>query len=291
VSGCEELVWQGCYEQGWGDLLPRAAYAHPAKFAYGLITRVVRFGLERKLWAPGDLVGDPFAGVGTGGLVCAYEGLRWLGVELEEKFVGLAGEVFARHRRAWEALKAPRPVVLQGDSRRFSEIVGAAQAVLTSPTYAGNGQDSGSDTHPERSTKQAGQSVSLRDGYGASPGQVGNESGETYWQAMRQIYGQCLSALEPGGTLCVVVKGYVKGGKLVDLPGQTRALLEHLGFRVFLEVKAALVREHREPGLFEPEVVRRRERKSFFRRLQERRPGAVRIDHEAVLFARREDLP
>jgi hypothetical protein len=381
-AACEELVWQGCYDKGWGDLLPRAAYAHPAKYAYGLICRVVRFGLERGLWAPGDLIGDPFAGVGCGGLACAYEGLRWVGVELEGKFVGLAREVFARHRRAWEALGAPQPLVLQGDSRRFAEAVGAAQAVLTSPPWAecdvdrgqskvdfeskrqaARGRDPNGAGHlgscasygatpgqvgalpaggldgvltsppylettnhkkesPSRQRLEAGASPGAMDcRYGKSPGQVGvtgdlscnptcatcggrkrgtakrcgcaepdwrfrgEPLGETYWQAVRQIYGQCLLALKPGGTLCVTVKSYVKGGKLIDLPAQTEALLEYLGFRVFLRVKASLVKETREPGLFEPEVVRVKKRVSFFRRLAEKR-GSPAVDHECVLFAR-----
>jgi hypothetical protein len=174
---------------------------------------------------------------------------------------------------------------------------GGLDSVLTSPPFlqtAGglNPPRGGWNGHAASCSELAHGVRATRPGnnFGASPGQVGLESGETYWQAVRQIYGQCLSALKPGGTLCVVVKSYVKGGKLVDLPGQTRALLEHLGFRVFLEVRALLVRESREPGLFEPEVVRQKSRKSFFRRLAERK-GSPAVDHECVLFARKEDLP
>jgi len=83
-------IWEGCYDKSWKDLIQDKSVAHPAKYANGLITRIFKHGLERGWWSVGDLVGDCFGGIGTGGVVAAGLGLRWVGVELEPRFVRMA---------------------------------------------------------------------------------------------------------------------------------------------------------------------------------------------------------
>jgi hypothetical protein len=99
---------------------------------------------------------------------------------------------------------------------------------------------------------------------------------------MAQVYAQCLQALRPGGVLACVIKSYVKQGKIVPLPDQTWQLLLHLGFLPLERVRAMLVKEHETPGLF-GQVKTKTERKSFFRRLAEKK-GSPAIDYEEVLF-------
>ena len=64
----ETLEWHGCYDDGWKGVIVDEAFAHPAKFARGLIERIVDFGLAEGWWKRGDLIGDPFAGVGLGAI-------------------------------------------------------------------------------------------------------------------------------------------------------------------------------------------------------------------------------
>jgi hypothetical protein len=342
------LDWTGCYAQGWGrDVLVPPAMSHPAKFARGLLTRLFDHGFKRGWWAKGSLVADPFAGVACGGIVAAYKGLRFVGVELEPKFHALALANVALHRASWEAMGDPVPVCLLGDSRRFAELVAGCGAVLTSLPYAGIVARGGTSVFekPPRpgDVRQArrkpelapygatpGQIGTLPAGdvgavvtsppwadggmgderfggglkdkspvalratggggltdYGAAPGQVGRESGETYWTACKQIYLECLKCLKPGGVLACVVKGYVRDGALVDLPGQTLRLLRALGFEPVERIRAWLTEERREAGLF-GEVVTTKSRQSFFRRLAEKR-GAPPIRWEEVLVVRKED--
>src|SRR5262249_35077551 len=76
-----------------------------------------------------------------GGVIAAASGLRWLGVELEPRFVELGNRNIEKHQRELEAFGDPVPVLLQGDSRGFAAIVAShLQAVLTSPPYAGKGE-------------------------------------------------------------------------------------------------------------------------------------------------------
>jgi hypothetical protein len=275
--------------------------------------------------------------VACGGVVAAYKGLRWVGVELEPKFHSLALANIALHRANWEALGDPVPVCLLGDSRAFASLVAGCGAVLTSPPYAETqvAQFKGKNTVRDEpgatvsSTMSAvgygttpGQLGALPAGdvgavvtsppwedqepshaqgdprrfgtggqaykestYGTAEGQVGRESGETYWSACRQIYLECLKCLKPGGVLACVVKGYVRHGALVDLPGQTLRLLCTLGFEPVEVIRAWLTEERREAGLF-GEVVTTKSRASFFRRLATKR-GAPAIDWETILIVRR----
>jgi hypothetical protein len=438
--GVETVTWANCYDDGWqaGADIVRAAFAHPAKMAKGLLSRILTHGLAEGFWRLGDVLGDPFGGIGTTGIMAAYHGLHALLVELEPKFVALAAENFALHRRRWEALGVAPPVVLQGDSRRFAELVGGVAGAVTSPPYAGSLQCAKTDEDFARQRRRVeatgkklgGGQLSHDSRYGAAPGQIGSlppgdvdavvtsppyadaatngaranraenleaagidakrwlgnarctqgrsegygktdgqisalpagpldeavtsppfmgqnavkekmfdkrpdgsdfgagaamkndydekvayekrgflmgeegykewaatcnigsitTSQPTYWSEMAKVYAQVHAALKPRGVLAVVVKDYVKGGARVPLCDQTATLLERLGFTVFLRCRAMLVREWEEPSLFGGPVKRRRERKSFFRRLHEARLPAGdprRIDHEEVLWCRR----
>ena len=124
------------------------------------------------------------------------------------------------------------------------------------------------------------------DAYGASEGQVGQESGDSYWAAMRVVYDQCRLALKPGGVLVVVLKDFVKGGRRVPLVDESLKLLEHVGFIPVERVRAMLVKETRHDSLFGGEIVQTKSRKSFFRRLAEAK-GSPRIDYEEVLIMQR----
>ena len=298
------IEWAGCYNDGWTGLITPEAFAHPAKYARGLIERIMRHGLEQGYWQKGDLLGDPFGGVALGGVVAAYHGLAWVGVELEGKFVTLGNENIDLHRQKLEALGSPIPRLLQGDSRNFAEIVKGAAGICTSPPWA-DSLSSGELTWEQAVQIAEKQNKTWRQGrdtagienqarnlmrktghnYGSTEGQLGAETGDSYWQAMRLVYAQCLEALKPGGIMAVVVKRYVKNKKIVELSDQTMQLLIHVGFEPVERVKAMLVKETTSAGLF-GEIKTTKARKSFFRRLAESK-GSPPIDWEDVLFVRK----
>ena len=124
-------TWTGCYSNQWRNLIVPDAFSHPAKFSPGLIQKIYAHGIERGYFKEGDLIEDPFGGIGGGGIFAAYAGLKWVGIELEQKFVQLARENFALHIPTWEAHGYHLPMMVQGDSRRFSEIVGGCDGVIT----------------------------------------------------------------------------------------------------------------------------------------------------------------
>lgn len=463
-------IWDHCYGDGWQGIITKESFAHPAKFSKALIERIFDHCLQRGWLKKNDLVGDCFGGIGNGGIIAAYRGLRWVGCELEPRFCTFARDNFELHADHWRALGLSVPRIIQGDSRRFAELVacdgivtsppfsengktinmkgnarqaltsesrqvhepaygsssgqigrlksGDISAVLTSPPYAhiaagagglntkpakelgqqsGRCSDSASQTADQRYGNSNGQIAGLNEGtiegvitsppftqgyksggginvngygdgsdkvgdrtyqgtgadretgnietlpagnvdgvvtsppfektldrgtvnaaerrslarecgisnaehispidmekigkrsqpdYGAETGQIGNEKGETYWQAMKSVYSSCFIAIKPGGIIVVVVKDYVQNKKIVPLCDDTARLLEHCGFQIVERVHAMLTKETRHGDLFNGETVTTKSRKSFFRRLAEKK-GSPPIDFEEVLFAQK----
>lgn len=171
--------WRGCYDDSWRGIITSESFAHPAKMARGVLYRIVERMLAEGWLKKGDICGDPFGGIGTAGIACAYHGLRCVMMELEPRFVGLAEANFRMHDANWQQLGEPRPVMLQGDSRNFAAVVRDVAGVVTSPPYidtdiaAKRGNDSyGNDfAKTGLSPRALGQMECER--YGSSPGQIG----------------------------------------------------------------------------------------------------------------------
>jgi hypothetical protein len=113
---------------------------------------------------------------------------------------------------------------------------------------------------------------------------LGQTHADTFWSAAREIIAQCIALLKPNGIAVWVVKSYVREGHIVDFPGDWRRLCESLGLVTLHEHHALLVEAHgTQGGLFGEDTTHRTERKSFFRRLHEKKRPDLAIDFEVVL--------
>lgn len=154
-------------------------------------------------------------------------------------------------------------------------------AIVTSRPYEGSIQAATTSDGPNAGSK-AQQGVSQPgQNYGRSDGQIGTEIGETFWSASLQIVRECHALLKSGGSAVWIVKSFVRDKAIVDFPGDWRKLCEHVGFETVTEIHAMLVKETVETDLFGEETTAVKERKSFFRRLAEKK-GSPRIDYEVV---------
>jgi adenine-specific DNA-methyltransferase len=88
---------------------------HPAQFPTDLVERIVLCATE-----PGDVVLDPYLGVGTVALVCQRQGRRWVGAEIDAAYVAVA-----RQRLSGEPDAAGRFPNLQA-LREYAERQGLA---------------------------------------------------------------------------------------------------------------------------------------------------------------------
>jgi len=156
------------------------------------------------------------------------------------------------------------------------------QAIVSSPPF----EDSmNSVTHGIDWSKSTNKSLVRTDGpqpqavgsqggrperYGISKGQLGRESGNTFWSAARAILFQCHQVLAPGGVAIWVVKDFVRNKERVDFTGQWRSLCESYGFETIEVIRAWLVEDRGAQFALDGELVEKRvEKKSFFRRLYE----------------------
>lgn len=85
---------------------------------------------------------------------------------------------FDLHRRTWEEFGDPLPVLVQGDSRRFAEIVGEVAGVVTSPPYADTivnvEKDNATPGNQVRKDGCASSKGTKAIRYGTTPGQIGS---------------------------------------------------------------------------------------------------------------------
>ena len=97
--------------------------------------------------------------------------------------------------------------------------------------------------------------------------------------ALERVVSACLRR----GRLVLVVKGMIRQRGYVDVPEQTAALLEEVGFVVQHWHQAMLT--SREAQLTLDGREERQRHLSFFRRVHARRGAHVFVDHEVVLCA------
>ncbi len=331
--------WERCYEGNWKGSITDESFTHPAKFSFALIRRILKHMREQGWLRKGMTIVDPFAGVGCGGIACARLGHQWVGVELEPKFVEMAKANFALHVRRW--LGKPLPVIIQGDSRRLSELVRASCLVSSPPFSSPGNQPSGHTQGVDRDYKEGkrksktkmlevsgtpGQlmelpvgevnslvssppfeksdsrgGIKMPEGYFDKVGGIRTQDdvaefdrdslceseGQTFWHAARQILLQCHQVLKPGGHAVWVCKDFIRKGERVPFSDDWLRLCISCGFEPVCRHRSLLVKEGGERRGFRTGLhTLRTERKSFFRRLAEKK-GSPRIDWEDVICIRK----
>jgi len=172
------------------------------------------------------------------------------------------------------------------------------QAAVSSPPYEasvndsrnGGGIDHDKFANPNKHVPRAGAvgaNTVAAFKYGSDPANIGNDTGDTFWAAARAIVEQTYAALRPGGYAAWVCKDFVRKGQRVPFSDQWQQLCVAVGFEPVERIYAMLVDDHgTQLDIFGNGHARRTERKSFFRRLAEKK-GSPRIDHEDVIVMRK----
>ena len=123
--------------------------------------------------------------------------------------------------------------------------------------------------------------------YGQSEGQLGKETGDTFWEAAKLIVSNCHAALKPNGIAVWVAKDFVHNKQIVPFTTNWQRLCESCGFTTLELIRAWLIEDRGSQFQLNGDLVHKRvERKSFFRRLAEKK-GSPRIDYEVVLITRK----
>jgi len=151
---------------------------------------------------------------------------------------------------------------------------GSAQAVVSSPPYEANDQRGGHTT------------VALEKrvatyGYGKTIGNIGNDTGTTFWEAAAVIVAQTYAALRPGGHAVFVLKRFVRDGKIVNFPQQWATLCESVGFQLVHWHRAMLTEDKGTQLAHDGNHKHyKTSRFSFFRRIHAKKYPHLSIDWE-----------
>ncbi len=172
---------------------------------------------------------------------------------------------------------------------------GGFEAAVSSPPYessdmGGHGGE-GPNVAWRNGQPKSKEEVERREigmGYGSTPGNIGNDTGETFWSAARVIVEQTYQVLRPGGYAAWVTKRFVRNKQIVEFSEQWAQLCEAVGFERVEWIRAMLTEEHgHQLDIFGDSHPKGIKRASFFRRLYEKKYPENAIDWEDVLIMRR----
>jgi len=68
--------------------------------------------------------------------------------------------------------------------------------------------------------------------YSPSENNIGNLRGESYFEAMNQVYQECYTTLKPHGKMILVVKNFIRDKEIVRLDLDTIRICESVGFKL-----------------------------------------------------------
>ena len=200
-------------EQRRGRYTPESM-THPGK----MLPAIARYAI-RTYTAPGEVVLDPMAGIGTTLVEAMRLGRRGVGVEYEPEWVTLAADNIRRS----EAAGAPgHAEIYAGDSTMLPSLLpanlrGHAALVITSPPY-------GSSTHGHARTPgpRRGKVRKINHKYGGGDN-LAYRSHHELADGFTRILAGCRTLLRPGGHVVVTARPYRRHGELVDIPGMVEA--------------------------------------------------------------------
>lgn len=166
---CNDDFWKGCYT-GTFDLITPESFAHPAKMAPNLCYKIIEHLEELGLLKSGDAILDPMSGTGLTAICANAKGYKAVTIELEEKFIGFqkANKDYAGRKLG----KALDWTIIQGDSRKLSELLTEHAITVTSPPYHETGNKIPSGSITEWKNKTGEWRTGMR--YGDAAGQIGN---------------------------------------------------------------------------------------------------------------------
>ena len=130
------LEWRGCCSRDarFNQYVTPESFAHPAKMSWGLVDMIFKHLKQLGLLQKGDVVCDFMAGSARTGVMSALHGHDFVGVGLEPHFIEMING-----NRALLENKIGRKVnwqIIEGDSRKLSEIVTEQAIGIVSPPYA-----------------------------------------------------------------------------------------------------------------------------------------------------------
>lgn len=205
-NGLTPRAWTQLSRNIWNDVSsPRGPrqLAHGAVFPLKLAERMVTL-----YSAEGDLVVDPFLGIGTTAVAAKRLGRNSLGIELNPGFAEEAERWIAEDSSLFSATNHK---VIVDDCRNIGRYLSpeSVQLSFTSPPYANFIQRSVADRAKTHKTSRIVHSNNSRvKQYSKSPNDFGNLDYEAFLLELQRVFSELLTVTRIGGYSAWVVKDY-----------------------------------------------------------------------------------
>ncbi|MGP6191603.1 MAG: DNA methyltransferase [Vulcanimicrobiaceae bacterium] len=196
---------------------------HPAPFSFTDVARLIRFFTKR-----GQLVLDPFVGIGSTLKACALEGRRGLGIELNPTFARLARERLNTEVRDLFATVADQ-TVLEGDVRDCLATVAdeSVDFIVTSPPYWSILKK---EDHKVRQERLAN---GLSKDYGTDQRDLGNiASYVDFLATLSGVFGECSRKLRSAQYMALVVSDFRDKSRYIMFHADLARSLETYGMEM-----------------------------------------------------------
>jgi len=200
---------------------------HGATFSVALAERVIKIYTKK-----GDLVLDPFLGVGTTLVAARNLERKGIGVELYEKFVKIAKRLLSQKTLT----QTPEQIIICGDCRDLLKWVepNSVQLMFTSPPYANFIHRSVEDRQKTHKTSWLVQkNASVAKPYGEDPRDFGNLIYEKFLEEIKDLMKKLLIVTKPGSYNVWVVKDHrdPQGGRpIIPVHSDFARIGEEVGF-------------------------------------------------------------
>lgn len=208
---------------------------HPAPYSYTDVARLVRMFTK-----PGEVVLDPFVGVGSTLKAAALEGREGIGFELYPDFAHLA-ELRLEREVPPEELQANPQQILQGDARTLGAALGpnSVDFIVTSPPYWSI-LNKKSD-HKQKQTREANGLVTT---YGDDERDLGNiDDYDDFIQVLGDVLAAAGSALKHKGYLVLIVGDFRHKSQYYMFHADIARAMEQRGFT--LQAMNVLYQRHK----------------------------------------------
>ena len=196
---------------------------HPAPFSFTDVSRLVRFFTKR-----GQVVLDPFVGIGSTLKACALEGRKGVGIELNPHFAELTRVRIRTEVRDIFAT-ADEQHVLEGDARDLLPGIAdeSVDFVVTSPPYWAILKKADHKVRQERIAN------GLSTDYGDDPRNLGQiPSYEEFLQELKAIFSECKRVLKRGKFMAIVVSDFRDKSRYVMFHSDLAQALETIGLEM-----------------------------------------------------------
>lgn len=208
-------VWN---QRGLGANHPDAQIErqHPAPFSFTDVSRIIRFFTKR-----GEVVLDPFVGVGSTLKACALEERRGIGFELNPRYAKLAKKRLQSEVK--EVASSFEQEVQVGDARKLIAKLpdNSVDLVVTSPPYWNILHKEDHKANQERK----GQDLDTK--YGDDKRDLGNiHDYEQFLDELGDILGACGRALRPKKHMAIIVSDFRDKSKFIMFHADLVKVLE-----------------------------------------------------------------